>query len=567
MTASINFIPKVKDTYNKELFETEWVPRIKKYQEALAASIPKELALDESQIPSDLDTKAFNAIQFMYDQKLLTEKEFAFTDLKCVDLAAKIASGELTSVEVFKAFAKKAVICHQFTHCANEFFIDEGLARAKELDAYFAEHGKTVGPFHGLPISLKEQLGYKGKITHAGYVAKLVNVPEESAVTIQILEKLGGVFYIRTVQPQTLMHLDSMNNITGRARNPYNSTLSPGGSSSGEGSISAFRAAALSVGTDIGGSVRGPAAFSGSQGLRCTTRRVSTLGGLSSGLGQESVLGIAGPMSTHIDDLRFFMENYINLGKPWEYDAWSLPIPWRTGLVPGKDQKKVKIAIMYDDEVVKPLPPIERGLKYAAEKLGKVSNIELVEFKPIKTQLANETVLKLYSIDGNYRQKSLLAPSGEPMVYLSKWSLSYGDGDEAGSVTDNRNLNSTRDSLRNEYNKFMVDNQIDFILTANYNNVAPKPERIYNWSYTSLFNLLDMPALAFQTGLFQDPTVDVIKKPRTKFRSDVEELEWSLYNPEDFRGAPIALQLVGRRYFDEEVLNGGQYVFDILNQH
>ena len=75
-----------------------------------------------------------------------------------------------------------------------ELFIDEGLKQAEERDNYFKEHGKTVGPLHGIPISLKEQMNYKDKITHGGYVSKIVNIPNSHGVTTSILEKLGAVF-------------------------------------------------------------------------------------------------------------------------------------------------------------------------------------------------------------------------------------------------------------------------------------------------------------------------------------------------------------------------------------
>ncbi|ODV68846.1 amidase signature enzyme [Hyphopichia burtonii NRRL Y-1933] len=134
------------------------------------------------------------------------------------------------------------------------------------------------------------------------------------------------------------------------------------------------------------------------------------------------------------------------------------------------------------------------------------------------------------------------------------------------SITENRQLNIIRDTLKQEYTDFLNENKIDFILSPTYNNVAPRPEEIYNWSYTSLFNILDLPTLVFQTGLFQDPKVDKWDDSHStyEFRSDLEKLELDNYIPENFIGAPIGLQLSGRRYFDEEVVAAGKSIIELL---
>ncbi|KAK7677944.1 hypothetical protein QCA50_019024 [Cerrena zonata] len=540
-----------------------FVPKLEAYRKKLEDAILPEYSIE---LPGDIDelkTKQFNPLKYIYEKNLLSEAEFNITDTPASELVPKLAKGELTAVEVFRAFAKRATIAHQFTNCAMEIFNDEGLERAKYLDEYLAKEKKPIGPLHGLPISLKEHMHYKGKATHAGYVSLVDNITPKHGNTTQILENLGAVFYIRTNEPQTLMHLCSNNNFVGAARNPHNLGLSPGGSSSGEGSIVGFGGSPIGIGSDIGGSIRGPAAFSGCIGLRPTSKRVSLAGGVSSGAGQESVPAVQGPMTRSVDDIDFWMSIYINQGKPWETDCNVIPLPWRKVDVPKVDS--LTIAVMYDDGLVKPTPPIQRGLKVTADKLSK-AGAKVVEFKPIKTKLAYDTVHKMYCCDGNDAQKSLLAESGEPLTKLTQWNLNFGDGGRPFSITENRQLNIIRDALKQEYTDFLNENKIDFILSPTYNNVAPRPEEIYNWSYTSLFNILDLPTLAFQTGLFQDPKVDKWDDSHStyEFRSDLEKLELDNYIPENFTGAPIGLQLSGRRYFDEEVVAAGKSITKAL---
>ncbi|CAK7909585.1 hypothetical protein CAAN1_24S00606 [[Candida] anglica] len=547
-----------------EKYKRDWLPKVEKYRQDLEDGLLSEYT---AELPASIDvlaSKGFNPLKYLYDAKLLTEEEFKITDTPASELVEKLAKGELTAVQTLKAFAHRAIISHQFTNCALQLFVTEGLERAQYLDDYYKEHGKPIGPLHGIPISLKEQMDYKDKITHGSYVSKIINIPGKHGVTTQILENLGAVFYVRTNQPQTLMHLDSNNNFIGLSKNPFHLGLSSGGSSSGEGSIVGFGGSAIGVGSDIGGSIRAPAAYSGCHGLRPTTRRISTNGGISGGAGQESVPAVAGPMGRSIEDLELWMKTYINDGKPWELDQWCIPLAWRD--VPKPKPTDLTIAVMYDDGLVKTTPPIARGLKETVAKL-EAAGVKVITFEPIKTKLAYDTVHKMYACDGNYKQRELLSASGEPLAKLTKWSLSYGDGAKSYSVAENRKLNIIRDSLRQEYTDYLIDNKVDFILSPTYNNVAPKPEQVYNWSYTSLFNILDLPTLTFQTGLFQDPTKDVWDESHASYtyRNELEKLECSTYDPEAFAGAPIGFQLSGRRYFDEEVIAAGKTIVEILD--
>lgn len=550
------------DNYeDPQKFETIYLPKLEKYRKELADAVLPEYSVQLPGPIDELQEQQLNAVEYLYKNKLLTEKEFEITDTPGYKLLDKIAKGELKCVEVFKAYAKRATIAHQFTNCALQLFTDEGLERAKFLDEYYQKNGKTIGPFHGLPISLKEQINYRGKSCHASYVSHIDLICEDHGATAKILERLGAVFYIRTNQPQTMMHLDSDNNFIGFSRNPFNLALSPGGSSSGEGALVGFGGSSVGIGSDIGGSIRGPAAFSGCQGLRPSSKRVCLLGGLSGGAGQESVMAVSGPMTRSIEDIDYWMKHYINDGKPWEVDQNALRMPWRD--VPTPKPADLTIAVMYDDGLVKPTPPMARGLKETVAKLEK-AGVKIIEFKPIKTDLAYETVNKMYNCDGNYMHRKLLAESGEPLKKLTKWSLNFGDGAKAYSVAENRQLNMIRDKLRQEYTRYLVDNKVDFILSPSYNNVAPRPGAVYNWSYTSLFNILDLPTLAFQSGVFQDPSIDKWDLKDYKFRSALEELELSGYDPELFKGAPVGLQLSGKRYFDEEVVAAGKTIVDLI---
>lgn len=543
-------------TTNAELFET-FKPKIEAYRAALQAGILPEYSLPEALIPKVL---GLNVIDIA--EKILTKSEIEITELKAVDLAAKIAKGEYTSVEVFKAYAKRGTAAHQLTKCGMELFIEEGLKRAEELDDHFKETGKTVGPLHGVPISIKEHYDYKGKITHGAYVSKIDNISTETNKCVQILYDAGCVFYIRTSEPQSLMHLCSNNNITGLTFNPHNTNLTTGGSSSGEGAIAAMKGSAMGLGSDIGGSIRCPAAFCGVWGLRPTQRRVVMLPMVPAGdKVQELVEVVLGPLGRSAEDLALFMKVQID-AQPWKMDASIIPLPWREVKEP--TTKELKVAIVYDDGVCKPTPPIARGLKQTAEKL-KAAGVKVVEWKSSGVAECIAACGNGYNGDGNYGQKKLLGGSGEPLCELTNIALGFGCGDKGVSTKDYQMSTFTREYYRSAYLKQMAELDVDFIISPTYVSVAAEPETVHYWGYTNLWNILDYPNVVFPTNLKCDPELDPVDVDFIP-RNDIEEYEYSLYDdPKKFQGAPIAMQVTGRRWHDEETIMASKVIESIVN--
>lgn len=543
-----------------ERYEKEWVPKIKAYNEAMEKAIPKEYLAPSTLYPEDLDKAGFNATTV--PEKVLDEKSLKITSLTATELAKKIASKELTASETILAFIKSAAIAHQLTNCAMEILFEDGIKRAKYLDDYLAETGKTVGPLHGVPVSLKEHYDYEGRVTHGGFVGCLDRVTPKFSVTNQILYDLGAVFYIRTTEPQCLMHLDSINNITGRGRNAYNTSLSPGGSSSGEGALIAMKGSVLGVGSDIGGSIRSPAAFNGIWGLKPSTKRLSMARCFfpAEDTYQETIGCVLGPMSNSVDDLELFMKHYID-SKPWKFDQQCLPIPWKE--VPVPKPSELTIGIAYDDGVVKPHPPVLRALKKVAESL-KAAGVNVITWEPHRVYEAAEVANAAYTADGNYAATGRLGVSGEPLAPLSDHYLSFGKGDKGLSLLEYQFYTNTREILRQEYQDLYDERGVDFVIAPTYVGTAPKPSEIKYWGYTSLWNILDHTCVTFPTGIFGDKTIDTIDKSY-KPRNEYEEYEYGLYDPEAADGMPVGLTLAGKRYTEEEALKASKLIAEILN--
>lgn len=547
------------DAYNEQK-EEDMKSFDPEFYEKCKAFIPTEEVLDSEAIEGTI-----------YLSKLLSEKELTIVnDYTIKDLTDKQLSGELSAEEIARAYIKAAIVAQFVTNFALQFLIQEALDKAQQLDAYVKENGKLMGPLHGVPVSLKEQMFYKDKVTHASYAGYIDNIPDSSALSIQILDKLGAVFHVRTSQPQAIMHLDTWNNINGRTRNPRSTKLSPGGSSGGESACIGMHGSVIGHGSDIGGSIRCPAAFANLFGIRPTTKRISSVGGLSGGKGQESVVATQGPLARSIDELEIYMDAYINQGKPWERDALSLPIPWRKSSLP----EVITIGVLADDNLVTPYPSVTRGINEVVESLKKDSRFKIVDlseswFSEEEMDEIISTTQSLYTCDGNKAQLAMFKPSGEPLLPLTKWFLEFGGGKEY-DIVGNKLMNAKRDQWKNEMlNRFFNGLNLDFILSPT--NVAPAevPGESYYWGYTALWNLIDYPNVVFPTGIKHDVELDSIM-PDTLKSNAFEEKVWYnsdgsvRYESSNYSNAPVALQLTGKRFCDEDIVAATKLITQVL---
>lgn len=278
---------------------------------------------------------------------------------------------------------------HLQNNCLHEIFFDQALDRAKYLDEYYAKHNKTVGPLHGLPISLKDQFHVKGIDTTMGYVGWIgsnlgISDPEEShKVESQIVTELlslGAVLFCKTSLPQTLLFGETKNNLIGQTLNPRNQNLSCGGSSGGEAALMALGGSSLGVGTDIGGSVRIPAGFCGVFSIKPTPERLTYRDVANTNPGQNTYRSTVGFLGTSLDALEILLKSILST-MPWQCDPAVVPIPFRQEIMDSymarvdpqghakSTVQALKIGVLWSDGVVGPHPPILRGLHIVHDAL------------------------------------------------------------------------------------------------------------------------------------------------------------------------------------------------------
>lgn len=164
----------------------------------------------------------------------------------------------------------------------------------------------------------------------------------------------------------------------------------------------------------------------------------------------------------------------------------------------------------------------------------------------------------MYFADGTESQQTILKQSGEPYLPLTKWAFQYSSGTPL-TVSENWSLNYARDHYRDEYHALMKSRGVDFILAPAYLGVAAVLGESHYWNYTAIWNVLDQPAVVFPSGLVVDEELDSAEEGYQP-RNAVDEREWKKYRPKRYVGAPIALQLVGKKFKDEEVLAAAKVV-------
>ncbi|KAJ7030973.1 amidase signature domain-containing protein [Mycena alexandri] len=495
---------------------------------------------------------------------LMSAEELDITSLNqdAVSILARIKSKEFTAVRVVLAFAKRAAIAHQLLSCLSDFFLEDALVRAQELDDYYQKTGKVVGPLHGLPISMKDHIYLAGRRSTAGFSGDILQPPaEEHGHLAQILHDAGAVFYVKTNLPQSIMHLETYS-FWGQVLNPLNTKLTPGGSSGGCSALIAFGGSPLSVGSDIGGSLRSPAAACGIWTLKPTTLRIPR-GATAAQPGTDFILSTFGPLSRSLRDIDLWFGVVLG-AQPWIREYNLVPIPWRIPTIPkwsGSDGR-LRIGVMWHDGVVVPQPPIRRALKTLVEALKKDSTFEIVSYEPYKHFEAGELAHELYFVDGGTRIRERAAVTGEPVLPLTDWVITR------PSVKDHTThelweLNLRREALRTEYLEYYNTQNVDVILCPVGAGPAPALGTCKYWGYTNVWNFVDYPAAVFPTGLYCHPAMDVEVTVRA-YMSEADKDNADNYNPATFSGAPLCLQLVSRRFHDEIVVKALQEISQVL---
>lgn len=220
--------------------------------------------------------------------------------------------GKWTPLQVLRSYGKRALEAHKATNCLTEIMIDTAEEQAQQ------SINKT-GPLAGMPVSVKDTVAVQGYDACIGYSAWSGKPIQKDSALVRLLRDAGAIPFVKTNIPITLLSFESASDIFGRAKNPYNKNYSPGGSSGGEAALLALGGSRIGIGTDVAGSVRVPAHYSGVYTIRASAFRFLKTGNMTSMPGQEGVPAVNSPMAKTLEDLETFWKAIFSM-KPWTYD-------------------------------------------------------------------------------------------------------------------------------------------------------------------------------------------------------------------------------------------------------
>lgn len=522
----------------------------------------------------DLATLPNNITNYaLRDSGFYSTSELDYLEADAANILQNIASRKWTALEVAKVYCKASAYAQQLTNCITEPLYKEAEERATYLDSHLARTGKPIGPLHGLPISLKDNFIVSPHPASIGLAAYANEPTTKDTVLVNILRDLGAVFYCKTNVPTAMMMAETTNNVWGETINPLHKGLTPGGSSGGEGALLALHASPLGIGTDIGGSVRIPAGWCHLYGLKPSFGRFPVAGSKPSIAGQEFILAVNGPMSRSLQTIKIYCAAVLSeTVSPWKYEHKSLPIPWRT-LPPLNRPLRIGF-INAHDNLVHVHPPVLRALNITQSALSTAGH-EIIpwsaELHPIITK---NLIASFYDLGGT-AITSLLTPHNEP-VFPSMQGYTMAAKAEL-TVTQMRHKVMQRNELQqaylNAWNATATSEKppMDAIIMAVSPWAAP---RLGAWQetpyvgYTGVVNFLDFCACTFPVT-WADKSLDRAVDMAEFVGRALSEMDGKIqkdYDAEFYHGAPVSLQVVGRRLEEEKVLDIVEAVVNVLGE-
>ncbi|KAL7622223.1 hypothetical protein AAE478_007726 [Parahypoxylon ruwenzoriense] len=519
--------------------------------------IPAEWKLKKEDLPPEgtVDLRPFAGSCGM-----LSGAELAITgdQYDATSLAAAIAEGKFTAVEVVTAFCKRAAIGHQLCNMLTEIMFADAIERAKELDKIFKSTGNVVGPLHGVPMTFKECFHFKGYDSTNGYMSRVFQPADRTSPLPEIMQAAGAVVISKTNVPQTMLVAESHNNIFGRTRNPVNSRLTCGGSSGGEGASQAFRCSALGVGTDVGGSVRIPAACNGIYAYKPSFGVIPMIGYSYSGWtgSNTGIPAVTGPLGHSVRDLSLFTR-IVRDAKPWLFDPAVIPNIFE--LNTAAPARKPVVGVIHASGLT-PHPPVRRALRESVSKLA-AAGFEIRDFKPPDFIGIREISEQLFTLDGLSYPKQEFARSGEPVVpsvmKIGFWDIPPKTQEEAWQWN----------TKKLQVQKLMLDEWqrvgCDVVLAPAGPHTAVLPGDWTSDIYTVAWNVTDYPAIVVPFT-HVDPALDPVDS-EFKPNHEADRKNQAMYDPELFKGAPVALQIVGPRLGDKQLLRDAELLDSVLN--
>ncbi len=450
----------------------------------------------------------------------------ALTFLPAVAMAQQIREKKISPIELVDAHLAQI---EKLNPGLNAFVqVDAERARRTAHDAEVAVmQRKTLGPLHGVPVSIKSSLEVAGMRCEAGTKLRAGIVAKQDAPLVTRLKNAGAIVLGVTNTPEFLMAWETDNLLYGRTNSPWDLERTPGGSSGGEAAAIAAGMSAGGVGSDGGGSIRVPAHFSGICSLKPTPGRIPSTGHFPVSAGPFALIGVVGPMARTVADLKVLFEV---MQGPDVGDTCAAPVPVRW---PSDDEvKKLRIGYFEDDGRTPVTPEIRAAVHTAAEAL-RSAGFQVDAFQPEGLEEARRLWHGFFVVAGGMMLHPMFKAGDAGLSPILKQFLEWSAAEPAHTAWSLLDAWIQRDLLRARFFTQMQQYPILLCPAAaipafrhgerSWQVEGKTVQYLDAWSYTEVFNLLGNPAAV----------VPVSRSPE---------------------GLPIGVQIVGRPWEEEQVL-------------
>ena len=262
------------------------------------------------------------------------------------ELVAALASGSLSSRELLDHVADRIEAVNPALNAVITLDLEGATAAASAADDAHAS-GRSLGPLHGLVMTIKDVWETEGLRTACGDPDLVLHVPAADAVAVARLRAAGAVIVGKTNVPIHAGDLQTFNEPFGQTNNPWDLTRTPGGSSGGAAAAVAAGIISLELGSDIGGSIRVPAHLCGVYGLKPSWGVVPLRGHIPGPPGSlvDTDVNVGGPIARSVEDLRLALDV---VAGPAEQEAvgWRLELPDDR---PPASLAGLRIGVTFDD--------------------------------------------------------------------------------------------------------------------------------------------------------------------------------------------------------------------------
>ena len=290
--------------------------------------------------------------------------EFAYRT--ATELLGLLGKGEVSSKELLIGYLERIERFNPDINAIVALQPDYALAEAERADARRAR-GQPRGPLEGLPITIKDTIEVAGMPTTAGAAKLREHMPDTDAQVVRQLKAAGAIVFGKSNTPLYAGDFQTYNEVYGTTNNPWDLTRTPGGSSGGSAAALAAGFTALEIGSDIGGSVRNPAHYSGVFAHRPSYGTISPRGHIPGPPGTQSRadLNMIGPLTRGAGDLALALEVMAGADQ-WDATAWRLELP-----APRHQRlEDYRIALWLDEPLCPVDEPVRNCIRSAFEPLS-----------------------------------------------------------------------------------------------------------------------------------------------------------------------------------------------------